>query len=235
MAHPPHRGLTMILTLFGYHSPRNFYKLIPLEVFFCNFFCNFYGNSLRPPIFSVTLMRSSGSRVDWKIFFVFFYEIISSQDVFFLYCKNFGVDGTLSRPPQVTFKSLLVTFWVSGPLAGMAHHNHRVSASTDLEKVFCFAWKVVSYDREETRARDHFGTGKRGHYERGLYAGEISRISRISKFSRISRKWSDSPLFSTVRRFSKISRISKFSRISKKWTFLKRPLFQKTPFSEPDH
>ena len=29
------------------------------------------------------------------------------------------------------------------------------------------------------------GTGKRGHYERGLFAGEISRISKISKFSRI--------------------------------------------------
>ena len=47
------------------------------------------------------------------------------------------------------------------------------------------------------------GTGKRGHYERGLFAGEISRISKISKFSRISRKWSESPFFSTVRGFSK--------------------------------
>ena len=32
----------------------------------------------------------------------------------------------------------------------------------------------------------------------------------------------------------KISRFSKFSRISRKWTFLKRPLFQETPFSEPE-
>ena len=32
-----------------------------------------------------------------------------------------------------------------------------------------------------------FGTGKRGHYERGLFTGEISRISKISKFARISR------------------------------------------------
>ena len=82
----------------------------------------------------------------------------------------------------------------------------------------------------------HFsiGTGKRGHYERGLFAGEISRISKISRFSRISRKWSESPFFSTVWGFSRNSRISKFSRISRKWTFLKRPLFQKTPFSEPD-
>ena len=76
-----------------------------------------------------------------------------------------------------------------------------------------------------------FGTGKRGHYERGLFTGGISRISKVSRFSRISKKWSDSPLFSTVWGFSKIIRISKFSR---KWTFLKRPLFQKTPFSEPE-
>ena len=84
-------------------------------------------------------------------------------------------------------------------------------------------------------SRPHIGTGKRGHYERGLFAGGISRISKISKFSRISRKWSESPLFSTVWGFSRISRISKFSRISRKCTFPKRPLFQKTPFSEPDH
>ena len=78
------------------------------------------------------------------------------------------------------------------------------------------------------------GTGKRGHYKRGLFTGEISRPSKISKFSRISRKWPDPPLFSTVWDFSKISRISKFTRISRKLTFLKRPLSQKTPFSEPD-
>ena len=34
------------------------------------------------------------------------------------------------------------------------------------------------------------GTGKRGHYARGLFTG---RISIIPRFSRISRKWSDSP------------------------------------------
>ena len=74
------------------------------------------------------------------------------------------------------------------------------------------------------------GTGKRGRCERGLFAGGISGISTISRFSRISRKWSDSPLLSTIWGFSKISRLSKFSRISRKWTFLKRPLFQKTLF-----
>ena len=72
------------------------------------------------------------------------------------------------------------------------------------------------------------GTGKRGHYERGLFAGGISRISITSKFSRISGKQSDSPSFSTVRRFSEKS---KFSGISRKSTFLQALLFQKTPFS----
>ena len=79
-----------------------------------------------------------------------------------------------------------------------------------------------------------FGSGKRGHSERGLFTEGISRISKISKFSRVSRKWLAFPLISTVWRVSKISRISRFSRISRKWTFLKRPLFQKTPFSEPE-
>ena len=31
------------------------------------------------------------------------------------------------------------------------------------------------------------GTGKRDHYERGLFTGGISRMSKISKLSRISR------------------------------------------------
>ena len=48
---------------------------------------------------------------------------------------------------------------------------------------------------------------KKGHYERGLFTGGISRISKVSKFS---RKWSASPLFSRVRRFSEISGVSTF-------------------------
>ena len=60
------------------------------------------------------------------------------------------------------------------------------------------------------------GTGKRGHYERGLFAGGISRIS---KFFRISRKLSDSPLFSTV--WGSLESLESLnSRISRKWTFL---------------
>ena len=95
-------------------------------------------------------------------------------------------------------------------------------------------WESRPGGQKTPFAPSSIGNGKRGHYERGLFTGGISRISKISKFSRISRKWSDSPLFSTVWGSSKISRISKFSRISRKWTFLKRPLFQKTPFSEPE-
>ena len=74
------------------------------------------------------------------------------------------------------------------------------------------------------------GAGKRGHYEGGLFTGGISRISKISKFSRTSRKWSDSPLFSTVWGFSKISRISKFSRISRNLDFSEKTPFPKDPF-----
>ena len=84
--------------------------------------------------------------------------------------------------------------------------------------------------RKRQNSLTKFGTGKRGHYERGLFTGGISRISKMSRFSRISRKWLDSPLFSTVWGFSNFSRISKFSRTSRKWTFLKRPLFKKNPF-----
>ena len=73
---------------------------------------------------------------------------------------------------------------------------------------------------------------KGSYYERGPFVGGISRISKISEFSRLSRKWSDSPFFSTVWWFS---RISKFSRSSRKWTcltdrFSKRPLFCGAPF-----
>ena len=71
---------------------------------------------------------------------------------------------------------------------------------------------------------------KRGHYARGLFVGGISRISKISKFSRTSRKWSDSPLFSTVWGISRsleslISRNSLENGLFWKDPFSKRPLF----------
>ena len=42
------------------------------------------------------------------------------------------------------------------------------------------------------------GIGGRGDYKRGLFTGGISRVSQIAKFSRVSRKWWDSPFFSTL-------------------------------------
>ena len=41
---------------------------------------------MRPPIFSVTPMRSSGSREDWKIFFVIFTKLIPRK-IFFCIAK----------------------------------------------------------------------------------------------------------------------------------------------------
>ena len=74
---------------------------------------------------------------------------------------------------------------------------------------------------------------EKGVITKGVFSlEEFSRVSKISKFSRISRKWSDYPFFSTVWEFS---RISTFSRISRKGILLKRPLFQKTPFSDAEH
>ena len=94
----------------------------------------------------------------------------------------------------------------------------RVSPSQE-PRTPCFNWSAENRDR------------KRGHYCQGVFLLEEPLESLQS--SRISRKWSDSPLFSTVWGFSKISRISKSSRISRQWACLKRPLFQKTPFPNP--
>ena len=99
-----------------YHSPRNVYKLIPLPDFFVFVFVIFYGNLLGPPIFFVRKSSNqnqltSPDRCGVFCFFgggglenIFcnFYEINSSQ-AFFLYCKDFGVDGSwnvLSREPS---------------------------------------------------------------------------------------------------------------------------------------
>ena len=79
----------------NYHSPRNFYKLIPLPDFFrVIFFSNFYGNSLRPPILFCNSHALLGESRGLENIFCKFHEINSSQE-FFLYCKNFGVDGKL--------------------------------------------------------------------------------------------------------------------------------------------
>ena len=70
---------------FAYHSPRNFYKLIPLPYFFfVFFFVIFTGIRCGHRFFFVTPMRSSGSRVDWKIFFVSFTKLIPRKIFFVL-------------------------------------------------------------------------------------------------------------------------------------------------------
>ena len=91
---PPFLGVPPFL----YHSPRNFYKLIPLPVFFCNF----YGNSLRPQIFFVTPMCGVflfllGGGLE--ICFCNFYEINSSQG-FFCIAKILVL---MVKPPQDNF------------------------------------------------------------------------------------------------------------------------------------
>ena len=75
---------------------------------------------------------------------------------------------------------------------------------------------------------------KKGPLRKGRFTGESLKSLDSTRFSRISRRWSDSSEFFRVWGFSRISRISKLSRISRKTTFLKSPLFQMTPFSEPD-
>ena len=76
------------------------------------------------------------------------------------------------------------------------------------------------------------GPGKRGLVTKGSFSVEASLESLKSLNSLESlESWSESPFFSRVWGFWRTSRISKISR---KWTFLKRPLFQKTPFPEPE-
>ena len=72
--------LILIVTMVPF-TPK-FLQINSPPVLFCNFYCNFYRNSLRPPIFFVTPMRSSGSRVDWKIFFVSFTKLIPRKNFF---------------------------------------------------------------------------------------------------------------------------------------------------------
>ena len=67
-------------------------------------------------------MRSSGSRVDWKIFFVSFTKLIPRKN-FFLYCKHFGVDGTLFFDSQKKRDSV----WEHYPLRRNDYQNNSVN------------------------------------------------------------------------------------------------------------
>ena len=82
-----------------------FLQINSLPVFFCNFFCNFYRNSLRPPIFSVTPMRSSGSRVAWKIFFVIFTKLIPRNIFCIAKCLVLMVFLKCSNKKKTFFKT----------------------------------------------------------------------------------------------------------------------------------
>ena len=78
--------------------------------------------------------------------------------------------------------------------------------------------------------RDFFvGTGK-GVITKGVFSleGSLESLKSLNSLESLENGLF-CPLFSTVWGISRISRISNFSRISRKWTFLKRPLFQKTP------
>ena len=94
----------------------------PPGFFFVIFFCNFYGNSLRPPIFSVTLTRSSGSRVDWKIFFVIFTKLIPRKN-FFCIAKVLVLMVSWFRPEFLSrdFKMSLLASWA----VQLAHNTNR--------------------------------------------------------------------------------------------------------------
>ena len=76
-----------------YHSPRIFYKFIPLRFFFV-IFCIFTG--IRCGV-DIAQNQTRVARF-WinagKYFFVIFTKLIPRR--IFLYCKNFGVDGILS-------------------------------------------------------------------------------------------------------------------------------------------
>ena len=103
----------------AYHSPRNFYKLIPLPVFCCNYFCNFYGNSLRHRFVfcnsHALLGESRGyctkTKQEWpdsgstlENSFCNFYEINSSQD-FFCIAKHLVLMVNPHRPnPAISRK-----------------------------------------------------------------------------------------------------------------------------------
>ena len=138
--------------------------------------------------------------------------------LFSFFFKDFQDFHTLRKENEVS----LVRTFLSAP-----------GSESKIGRLGSWGWQNDTETLKKKRNRIPFqiGTGKGGHYEKGLFTAGISRISR---FSRISRKWSESPLFYRVWGLSRISRIPTFSRISKKKVFLKRPLFQKIPFSEPD-
>ena len=117
----------------------------------------------------------------------------------------------------------------SGESIFVARHSDvsigRERGKGQIRKIPDKSGEKITQSPSRTVTRDR----KRGHYERGLFTGGISRISKISKFSRTSREWSDSAVFSRVWGLSRI--FTKFSRISNKWDFSEKTPFPEDPFS----
>ena len=104
----------------------------------------------------------------------------------FLRMPNLTARGSITFADLRSVQWLLMTKW----------QPHVTSLSLERPSGSCCQTILVRFatpaGTEESNP-PNFGTGRRGHYERGLFAGGISRTSKFSKFS---RKWSDSPLFS---------------------------------------
>ena len=129
----------MATTLAGdsvmYHSPRNFYKLIPLPICFCIFFVIFTGICCGHRFFCnshALLGESRGyctkTKQEWpdsgstlENIFVNFTKLIIRR--IFLYCKHFGDDGNLlrkfthlrTRTVQTILWNVCVNFGLCGP------------------------------------------------------------------------------------------------------------------------
>ena len=135
---------------------------------------------------------------------------------------NFGQKGPKSTWNRLLLSGVAWCVWRCGEgvCGRKSGHNSRHTKGRRWKSGDFFSRSRCRNERQVNRDREN---GVMSDDEKGLFTGGISRISRISW------KWSDSPWVSTVWWFSKFSRISKFSRLSRKCTFLKRPLFQKTP------
>ena len=77
------------------------------------------------------------------------------------------------------------------------------------------------------------GTRKRGHYERGVFSLTKSLKSLNSPESlENGRNLLYFPQFG--KSLKTLESLNSLESLERKWTFLKRPLFQKTPFSDPE-
>ena len=104
-----------------YHSPRNFYKLIPLPVFFLYFFCNFYGHRfpLRRGYCTKTKQEWPDSGSTLENIFCNFYEINSSQDFFCI------------------AKILVLMVWPQIQIPTVYRHHKRLRIKNGIQRGWC--------------------------------------------------------------------------------------------------